>query len=301
MNLHSLLGAELLKPLYNELISNLMKEELLHADETVLEVLNEPGRPATAKSYVWIYRTSLYNKHPVMVYEYTSGRNGAYAQTFLKNWQGKYLHCDGYSGYKKLDGITLCGCLVHAKRKFHEALVANRENEYARQGEEYIRKLFAIEKEADKKGLSFEERLELRTEKSKAVTDSFYNWISDIESEILPQSLMGKAITYALKQKEYLCSFLLDGRIQLSNNLAEQSIKPFVIGRSNWLFSNTPNGADASTLIYSIIQTAIANELIPQKYLEFLFESIISGMDVSTLVPWSEEIPDKCRKRKIQA
>lgn len=294
-------GAELLKPLYNELISNLMKEELLHADETVLEVLNEPGRPATAKSYVWIYRTSLYNKHPVMVYEYTSGRNGAYAQTFLKNWQGKYLHCDGYSGYKKLDGITLCGCLVHAKRKFHEALVANRENEYARQGEEYIRKLFAIEKEADKKGLSFEERLELRTEKSKAVTDSFYNWISDIESEILPQSLMGKAITYALKQKEYLCSFLLDGRIQLSNNLAEQSIKPFVIGRSNWLFSNTPNGADASTLIYSIIQTAIANELIPQKYLEFLFESIISGMDVSTLVPWSEEIPDKCRKRKIQA
>ena len=93
----------------------------------------------------------------------------------------------------------------------------------------------------------------------------------------------------------------MDGRIQLSNNLAEQSIKSFVIGRSNWLFSNTPNGADASTLIYSIIQTAIANELIPQKYLEFLFESIISGMDVSTLVPWSEEIPDKCRKRKIQA
>ena len=111
------------------------------------------------------------------------------------------------------------------------------------------------------------ERLEMRQTKSKQVLDELYSWISQIESKILSKSLIGKVITYVINQKEYLENFLKDGRIQLSNNLAEQSVKPFVIGRSNWLFANTPNGANASTMIYSIIQSAILNNLIPQKYL----------------------------------
>lgn len=113
----------------------------------------------------------------------------------------------------------------------------------------------------------------------------------------MPQSLLGKAITYALNQKEYLSNFLKDGRIQLSNNLAEQSIKMFVIGRKNWFFSNTPNGASSSSMIYSIIQTAIANQLKPMKYLESVFEQIQLNQDLhlSEILPWSESIPDKCR------
>ena len=99
----------------------LLRNERRHADETTLEVLNEPGRVATAKSYEWLYRTTKNAEHPVILYDYQAGRSGAYVKAFLKDWKGTYLHCDGYSGYKKLENNTLCVCLVHAKRKFHEA------------------------------------------------------------------------------------------------------------------------------------------------------------------------------------
>ena len=293
-------GAALLNPLYLELKRQLLTETFLHADETTLEVLSEPGRKATSKSYVWVYRTSKYTLTPIVLYEYTEGRGGIFPKTFLKGWQGTYLHCDGYTGYKQLEGVTLCGCLVHAKRKFHDAVAASPDNEIAKKGEGYIRKLFAIEDKADKDGLSIEERYSIRQTESRKIFDEFYEWIASVEHKILPQSLVGKAIKYAINQKEYLASFMLDGRIQLSNNLAEQSVKPFVIGRKNWLFSNTINGAKASTTIYSIIQTAIANELKPEKYLEFLFTQIQNGKDVAKLVPWSDEIPDYCRLKKAQ-
>ena len=201
-------------------------------------------------------------------------------------------------GYKKLVGKTLCGYLVHAKRKFHEAYEINKSNEYAKQGETYLRKLFQLETKADEVELSLRERLEMRQTKSKQVLDELYSWISQIESKILPKSLIGKAITYVINQKEYLENFLKDGRIQLSNNLVTQSVKPFVIGRSNWLFANTPNGANALTMIYSIIQSAILNNLIPQKYLTFVFDTIQSGGDASLLVPWSDEIPESCKNKK---
>ena len=291
-------GANILKPIYEQIKLSLLNETLLHADETVLEVLHEPGKEAGSKSYVWVYRTSHYNTHPAVVYEYTLGRSGDYAKEFLADWNGTYLHCDGYVGYKKLVGKMLCGYLVHAKRKFHEAYEINKSNEYAKQGETYLRKLFQLETKADEVELSLRERLEMRQTKSKQVLDELYSWISQIESKILSKSLIGKVITYVINQKEYLENFLKDGRIQLSNNLAEQSVKPFVIGRSNWLFANTPNGANASTMIYSIIQSAILNNLIPQKYLTFVFDIIQSGRDASSLVPWSDEIPESCKNKK---
>lgn len=226
----------MLKPLVSELKKSLLAEELLHADETTLEVLHEPGREATTKSYMWLYRTSANSLKPVIIFDYTQGRSGSYAMNFLKNWQGKYLHCDGYAGYKKLEDITLCGCLVHAKRKFNEAYKASINKENPKTGEDYIRKLFAIESKADQLKMSIEERLILRNTESVKVIEEFYDWIEIISLKTLPQSLLGKAITYAINQKEYLTNFLQDGRIQLSNNLAEQSIKMFVIGRKNFLF-----------------------------------------------------------------
>ena len=142
--------------------------------------------------------------------------------------------------------------------------------------------------------------IELRQEESRAVLDEFYGWTCQTAQRTLPQSLIGKAITYAQNQKEYLCSFLRDGRIQLSNNLAEQAVKPFVIGRKNWLFANTPNGASASSLIYSVIQTAIANDLKPLFYLEYVFEQIQLAKDLQTedLLPWSDKIPECCKNQK---
>lgn len=293
-------GADLLKPLMMLMKKELLSNDLLHADETTLEVLHEPGRAATAKSYMWLYRTSVNSNRPVIFYDYRIGRSGSYAKEFLQGWTGIYLHCDGYSGYKKLEGITLCGCLVHAKRKFHEAWKINESNEDAKRGESYIQKLFAIEHKADTLNLSIEERFDLRQKESKLVLEEFYAWLDQLALKTLPQSLLGKAITYAQNQKEYLCSFLKDGRIQLSNNLAEQSIKMVVIGRKNWLFANTPNGASSSALIYSLIQTAIANNLKPLYYMEYIFEQIQKSNDLQleTLLPWSDSIPEKCKMKK---
>lgn len=121
-------GATLLKPLVLAMKKELLSNELLHADETTLEVLHEPDKATTAKSYMWLYRTSDCATNPVILYDYQVGRNGAHAKAFLNSWTGTYLHCDGYAGYKKLEGITLCGCLVHAKRKFHEAWKVNQIN-----------------------------------------------------------------------------------------------------------------------------------------------------------------------------
>ncbi|MFV0343165.1 MAG: IS66 family transposase, partial [Anaerocolumna sp.] len=290
-------AGSLLKPLERALKKELLSNELLHADETTLEVLHEPGRETSAKSYMWLYRTSKDATRPVILYDYQVGRSGDYAVKFLKGWQGSYLHCDGFSGYKKFIDKTLCGCLVHAKRKFHEASKINPDNEHAKQGESYIRKLFALEAKADESKLSLEERSVLRETESKPVLEAFYKWIDKISLKTLPQSLLGKAITYAINQKEYLSSFLLDSRIQLSNNLAEQSIKMFVIGRKNFLFSNTPNGAGASATIYGIIQTAIANNLKPLYYLEYIFEQmqINKELEISEILPWSDKIPNKCK------
>ncbi len=293
----TLKGATLLKPLEVLIKNELLNNEILHADETTLEVLHEPGKEATSKSYIWCYRTSHATNHPVVLYDYQKGRGAIYVQDYLKNWKGKYLHCDGYQAYKKLENVTLCGCLVHAKRKFYEAYKANELNQDAKKGEEFIQKLFMIEHMADKDNLSYEERLSLRQEKSQEIFDDMYKFIDEITPKTLPKSLLGSAIKYALNQKEYLGSFLKDGRIQLSNNLAEQSIKPFVIGRKNWLFSNTPSGASASATIYSIIQTALANNLKPFYYLEYVFTQIQLDKNVpmEKLLPWSEKIPNQCK------
>ena len=182
------------------------------------------------------------------------------------------LHCDGYQGYKLLTQATLCGCLVHAKRKLNEAWKVHPQNEAAKTAEGFIQKLFSLEHRADGVQMHYEKRFELRQNESKKVLDDFYTYLESLKPTTLPQTLLGKAIKYAENQKEYLSNFLKDPRIQLNNNLAEQSVKPFVIGRKNWLFANTPNGATSSAIIYSVIQTGLANHLKPWHYLTYVFE-----------------------------
>lgn len=292
---------EPLTEMKKEIRKELLENNFLHADETTLEVLNEPGRKTSAKSYMWLYRTSVYSEKPVIIFDYQVGRSGKFAEEFLKNWKGTYLHCDGYNGYKKLKNKVLCGCFVHARRKFHEAKLGTtgKSQELAKQGENYINKLFALEKTADDKALTPEERFSFRNAESKKVLDEFYKWMNSVSSIVLPKSLLGTAFTYMNNQKEYLYNFLEDGHIQLSNNLAEQSIKLFVIGRKNWLFSNSINGADSSALLYSIIQTAVANKLKPQHYLEYIFTQIQHGKDknVKDFLPWSDKIPELCKNK----
>jgi transposase len=292
-------GAALLSPLLTKLKKELLTRNLLHADETTLEVLCEPNRPAQTISYMWLYRTSGDTDHPVVLYDYQEGRSGRFAKEYLTGFSG-YLHTDGWHGYHKLEesGVTLCGCWAHAKRKFHEALVGavtKQPDSKEAVGLAYCNQLFSIEKKAEK--MTPKERHELRQKEAQPILEEFYKWIEACWSNTLPQSLLGKALTYAQNQKKYLTTYLADGRIEISNNRAERSIKPFVIGRKNWLFCNTPGGATSSAAVYSLIQTAIENGLNPQPYLEHVFRQIQypDTLDIEKMLPWSEEIPATCK------
>ena len=172
---------------------------------------------------------------------------------------------------------------------------AKRVSSLENQGLVLINRLFALEEKI--KDLDFHDSLKIRATNSQKIIDEFYAYVETNNFKALPQSLLGKAFTYAKNQKKYLLSFLNDGRIELSNNRAERSIKPFVIGRKNWLFSNTPSGAKSSAMIYSITQTAIENRLNPQAYLQYIFEEIQKGNinDFRSLLPWAENIPDNCK------
>jgi transposase len=286
-----------LEPLYGQMRQSLLKEEILHADETVLQVLKEPGRSSRRESFMWLYRTGRYTERPAVLYEYQETRSSANPRKFLEDFKG-YLHTDGYSGYKMLQkDIRLCGCWAHARRKFHEAVQAappeEKTNSLSQKGLEFCGRLFALEHEYEQ--LSPEERHKKRIEQSKPVSDAFFAWVSS--ACVLPKSALGKAIHYALEQRQYLETFYADGRIEISNNRAERSIKPFVIGRKNWLFCCTPKGAKASSIIYSIIETAKENGLKPFEYLKYIFETMpnIPKDSCNILLPWSKDLPDSLR------
>lgn len=291
-------GSRLLKPFYDKMKEELVSKEVLHADETTLEVLCEPNRPAIAKSYMWLYKTSKAD-NPIVIYDYQQGRSGDFAKKFLKDFNG-YLMADGYAGYRKLEpAVTISCCWSHVRRKFDEALKALPEKNpesTAAKGLVYCNKLFDIERKIEDK--SIEERKIVRQEQSKAVCEAFFSWAENESFKVLPKSAIGKAIHYSLNLKKYLLTFLEDGRLELSNNSAERSIKPFVIGRKNWLFCNTPAGASSSAIVYSIIETAKENNLKPFEYLEFLFEKIQFGeINLENFLPWSENIPNEIKMK----
>ena len=301
-------AGRLIKPLYDMMHEDLLSKDVLHADETVLEVLREPGREAAANSYMWVYRTSGCDK-PIILYDYTQGRSGDYPKEFLNGFKG-YLHTDGYAGYHKLSpeipgkppDVILAGCWSHARRKYDEALkgLAGKKNDEAfltRQGLEYCNTLFRLEDLI--KGLPPEEKKRRRDEEAREVADAYFAWAKEKEGETYPNLLLGKAVSYSLKQRKYLEAYLLDPRIEISNNRAERSIKPFVIGRKNWLFSNTPAGADASAVLYSIVETAKENNLNPFTYLQYLFEQIpnigpCNLCELEKLLPYSTGLPEIC-------
>jgi len=289
-----------LRFIYDRMHELLVMQDILHADETTLQVLKEPGRPAESKSYVWLYLTGI--GPPIVLYDYQTTRASKHPISFLLGFKG-YIHTDGYSGYNQLPGVTLVHCWAHARRKFMEALKAlppeHKDKPVAASvGLEYCNRLFAIERQL--KDVADEERYAKRLELSKPLLDEFHNWLKRQRQLALPKSAFGQAITYCLNQWDDLNNFLLDGRLEIDNNRAERSIKPFVIGRKNWLFANTPRGARASVIIYSIIETAKVNNLKPFNYLMYLFEQLpnVDTKDqavIDRLLPWSDHLPDDCR------
>ena len=293
-----------LKPLFDQLHQAMVKHSSLHADETPLQVLREDGKAAESKSYMWLYCTGR-NGPPIVLYDYQRTRAGKHAKRFLESFSG-YLQTDGYGGYHKVDGVQLMGCWAHARRKFDEALKAAPSSStlihsVAKEAIQKIQRLYAIEKES--KTWTDEERLEYRKKKSEPILEDFSKWLKNHKSKVLPKSKLGEAITYCLNQWDQLVVYLQDGQIDIDNNRAERFIKPFVIGRKNWLFSNSLKGAESSAMIYSVVETAKANGLNPLNYLTYLFEQL-PQMDLDDpeawkeVLPWSSSLPGICHVPK---
>jgi transposase len=251
---------------------------LINIDETTVQVLHEPDRAATTKSYMWVCRGGR-PEHPGVMYHYAPSRSGDVAKVLLKGYSG-VVQSDGYSGYNFLDHMPEIhhgACLAHARRKFTDAQKARGKNKKPGSVDValgYIRKIYAIESEARRKGISGDHLISLRKDKSKQVFDDFFKWLSKKSLQVVPKSLLGKAINYTLGQWTRLLVFLDHPDMTPDNNLAENAVRPFVVGRKNWLFAGTPDGAKASADLYSLIETAKANKLEPYRYLRYLFEKL---------------------------
>lgn len=301
-------AADYLTPIYDALHRELLRREVLHADETMLQVLHEPGKKPQSESRMWLYRTGGLSvadnangdasERPIVLYEYQPGRHARHPEAFLEGFRG-YLHTDGYAGYHKLpEGITVVGCWAHARRKFDEALKSlprgKAKNSAAWQGLNYCNQLFAIEQElADKPSAV---RYEEHQKQAKPVLDAMLAWANSRTAA--PNSALGKALHYLKEQWPYLVNYLRDGRLEISNNRAERSIKPFVIDRKNFLFANTPGGAQGSAVIFSLIQTAIENGLDPWKYLSWVIQMASqtpeNKLDTALLLPWNVSAECRC-------
>jgi transposase len=288
-------GGEILEPIFDCMHEKLLSLDVAHADETTLQVLHEDGRKAESKSYMWLYRSGR-DGPPIVLFEYRPTRNGNHPKQFLKGFAGR-LHADGYSGYNDIKEVTLVGCWAHARRKFVDALnvipQAQRSDpkHLANIALRYISRLYDIEEEL--RYASPEHRKTVRSERSAAILDEFKVWLDRESALILPKHVVGEAFTYCKNQWPKLIEFLNDGRLEIDNNRAERSIKPFVIGRKNWLFSNTPRGAKTSAIIYSIIETAKENGLDPFTYLKYVFEQLQktnSKKATDDLLPWNPTV-----------
>ena len=288
-------------PLYDYFHRQLLKRYFICADETPIQVLKEDGKRPETKSYIWLFRTGNDGGNPIILYHYAPTRNGNTAVNFLKGApKGIYLTADGYGGYNKLKDIKRCCCYAHIRRYLLEAIPKGKENDYTDpvvQGFLYINKLFEYERMYALKCYSKKQLENRRLKDEKPVIEAFLKWL-DRQSTV-KGSRLDRAVTYCKNQQPYMMTYLEDARCSLSNNLSENSIRPVTCGRKNWLFSDTVDGANASMMIYSLIEMAKANELNPQKYLEYILEARPSkdwtDEDLEKLTPWNEEVKKICR------
>lgn len=300
--------------LYDKLHQELFSSKVLQADETPV-LVRKDGRTAGSKSYMWVYRTGkMYDADPIVIYEYQKTRKSDHPREFLKGYKGTVV-TDGYQVYHTIaderEDLTIAGCWSHARRKFAEIVKTfgnsnkdsdKNKNLIASAALKQIDAMYKIEKGLLK--LTPEERVEQRNLSIKPMVEAFFAWIKDKKtSNAVPaQSATGKAFTYCLNQEKYLKVFLENGEVPMDNNAAEQVIRNFCVGKKNWVMHDTTYGASASAIIYSIAETAKANNLKPYKYFEHLLTEIPKHMDdksidfIVDLLPWSNKLPNDIRK-----
>ena len=291
-------GIDYMEPVYEQIHQHLLERDIIHADETPCQVLKEEGKTAQSKSYMWLYGSGNDNLPPVRLYDYQPSRGGYHAEEFLKGFSG-YLTCDGFGGYNKLKDVIRCGCLAHMRRYWHEALPGkskkSRDKTPAEIGFAYCNQLFELEKEyAD---LDADTRKAKRLETEPAIWEAYWSWLEIVNPA--GGSRLAKAVTYAKNQKPYMENYLLDGRCSISNNIAENIARPYAVGRKNFLFHDTVKGARASSIIYSLVETAKLNNLNIYAYLEtvllYMPDYKNEPEGIEELLPWSDMIQQRCR------
>ena len=293
--------AALLAPVMDQLRERLLAYDIVQMDETRIQVLKEPGRSASSHSYIWVQRGGPPDQ-PIVLFFYDPSRGQAVAKDLLAGFSG-YLQSDGFEVYAAVadanPDIRLIGCLAHARRKFDEALKARGKKAKgckAQMGLAFIQRLYAVEKRL--KDVTAEVRARERLERAKPILDDLHNWLEKSLPAVPPSTLTGKALAYLHNQWPKLVGYLEDGRLAIDNNACERAIRPFVLGRRNWLFSDTPNGAHASSSLYSIIETAKDNGHEPYRYLRYLFTELpkaSSPEQIALLLPVNlspADIPD---------
>jgi transposase len=291
-------AGQLVVPLVNLIREQLLAGGYLQCDETRFQVLKEAGKRAQSQSYLWAQRGGT-EAHPLLLYDYDPSRSGEVPKRLLEGFEG-YLQTDGYEGYTAIGsqgGVVHVGCWAHVRRKFDEALQAQGKNRKkgakrspkqskAEQGLRWIGKLYRIEREAA--ALPAEERHRIRHERARPIVDQTRSWLDASVGSVPPKSLTGKALGYFDKQWPKLIRYLEDGRLRIDTNLVENAIRPFVVGRKNWLFADTVRGAEASANLYSVIETAKANGIEPYAYLRHVFAELPKATtleDVEALLP----------------
>lgn len=297
------IAEQYMTPLNQRMKEALLSKPVIHADETHCIVAYEDGTESRKKCYMWVYCTGIHDI-PLVYYEFHNTRGFEAAEEFLKNYSG-FLHSDGYEVYHKLrPEITVVGCLAHIKRKYTDALKAlgeeEKKNTCCYKGQEYCDAIFHAEKQLA--NVSPEERYEKRLIRVKPIMDAFFAWLEETFPQTVPDSPAYKAIQYSLNQWPYFKNILLDGRLECTNNLVERSIRPFAQGRANWMTIKTNRGGGSSASIYSVVQTALANNLKVYDYLVYLFKEMPNAdlnnhpERIDQFVPWSKELPENCYK-----
>ena len=299
------LAEEYLSILYDHLHEELYFYHVIQADETPV-LVNHDGRKAGSKSWMWVYRSGhLYQDRQIVLYEYQQTRNASHPREFLKGYDGICV-TDGYQVYhtleKELEELTIAGCWVHCRRRFDEALkLIPKPSQKESNAFLLMKQIQAIYREEGKlNDLSSDERLKQRQAVIKPLVDAFFAYLKTIN--VSKKDKFGDAVRYARNQEKYLRVFLTDGDVPIDNNASERAIRGFCIGKKNWQMIDTIHGAKSSAIIYSIVETAKANNLKPFDYVQHLLEEIPKHMNdkdcsfLEDLLPWSEKLPAGIRK-----
>ena len=268
-------SAEVLRPLRDGLKEDIIIHTYTQADETPVQVLNEPDKPNTSKSYMWVYYGGTPDKKSI-VYDYQPTRSGQAAANFLYGFKG-VLQTDGYGGYNPFDSkpdVIHIGCWAHCRRKFAEIIKVSKTSGKAVVAVNYIRQLYAIEKEARENHGSHEQRYHLRQQRAGPILLEFKSWLDETQHQVPPQSHIGKAIAYALNQWHLLIKYIDHGEVEIDTNRLENMIRPFALGRKNWLFMGSDKGAEAGAIIYSLLATCKANLIEPYAYLKYVLDQL---------------------------